>query len=288
MPSRDPGTFPLEQLQQWMQSVLQNPEGTDVSGILPAISEVIEASSQQSSEQRLQVYCNAYFARLLDCLREEFRTLCQFLGQEIFDGLAVVYLNLYPSRTYTLGELGADFPRFLEESRDQFRDPDAGELPPWVRFMVDLATLERVQSEVFDGPGTEGLKNVLSPDDLKQITPESWLQTRLEPAPCLRLLSLGYPVHEFTTAIRLNPEAQLSDPRPTWLAVTRRQYVLRRISLEEQEYQVLRRLVDGATIDQALEAVTKTMHIETLESLVKDIERWFESWTIEGFFIAVA
>lgn len=289
------GAFSLNQHQRWMQSVLQSHEGTETSGIQPPISQVIEASSRQTSEQRLQVYCNAYFARLLDCLREEFRTLCQFLGQEIFDGVAIAYLNQFPSRSHTLGQLGADFPRFLDEARDQFIvDSDSGiedsvtsESPPWIRLMVDLATLERVQSEVFDGPGTEGLKNVLSPDDLRRITPDNWLQTRLQPAPCLRLLALDYPVQEFITAVRQNPEAPLPDARSTWLAVTRRQYILRRISLEKQEYQVLKRLVHGATIDQALEAVMKAVEIESLESLVTEIERWFESWTIEGFFIGV-
>ncbi|MDB5389931.1 MAG: hypothetical protein JWM11_5577 [Planctomycetaceae bacterium] len=272
-----------------MQSVLQHPAGTDALSTGPQqISGIIDASSKQSSEERLQVYCNAYFARLLDCLREEFGTLTRFLGQEVFDELAVTYLNQYPSRSYTLSQLGADFPRFLAESRDKFSDPeetDSNGSPAWVQFLIDVATLERVQSEVFDGPGTEGLR-LISPEDLKRISPDNWSHTRLEPAPCLRLLALEYSAQDYIKASRLDPEAPLPDPQPTWLAITRRQYVLRRIPLEKQEFQVLRHLLDGATLGQALEVLD--VQTENLEHLVHDIERWFQSWTLEGFFISVS
>jgi hypothetical protein len=269
-----------------MQSVLQHPAGSEAD-VLPQISAVIEPTSKQTSEDRLQVYCNAYYARLLDCLREEFGALHRFLGQDVFDGLAIAYLEQYPSRSYTLAELGAHFPQFLAESRDKFGEleaADSGDSPSWVQFLIDLATLERIQSEVFDGPGTEGLQ-LITPDDLKCIAPENWSQVRLAAAPCLRLLTLKYPVHDYIKASRLDPETPLPEPAPTWLAITRRHYVLRRISLDQQEFEVLRRLIDGATIGQALGAVTLENH--SLESFLHDIERWFQSWTQEGFFASI-
>jgi hypothetical protein len=87
---------------------------------------------------------------------EEFPVLKHALGAEVFDAFAVGYLERYPSRSYTLFQLGANFPRFLAETRPEAGKGEGEALPVnWPDFLIDLATLELTFNEVFDGLGVE-------------------------------------------------------------------------------------------------------------------------------------
>lgn len=279
----NPQVFDLPTLQAWMQSALMDAAAPTAEPPV-RIEDVITASHQQTSRERFNVYANAYQARLVECLREEFATLCKFLEQDVFDGLATAYLQAHPSQSYTLADLGRQFPQFMQQAAEALEDdtnegtePTAG----GTRFLVELATLERLYAEVFDGPGIEGLP-LITPDDLKNIHPDAWPQVRFEPAPCLRLMEFHYPVHEFITACRHGTEPPVPDPYPTFLAVTRRQYIVRRVSLTEQQYQLLNLLSQGQPLGVALETVAD--NCEDFESFAKDIQQWFRDWTASGFF----
>ena len=156
----------VDELERWMQAVITHPRGVvsgiespdarDLIAILPAQAErVVTRSRALTAIERLEIYNRAYFGRLLECLREEFSVLATALGNDIFDAFAVGYLQSHPSQCYTLGRLGEKFPDFLAETRPPSAPADEGKAT-WPEFMIDLARLERVVNEVFDGPGAEG------------------------------------------------------------------------------------------------------------------------------------
>lgn len=280
----------LEQVQNWMQAVIMHPDGV-VAGIgsEPArrqidvaaeeVEQVVRRSRSQSSIERLQIYANAYYARLLECLREEFPALVHALGQETFDGFAFGYLQEYPSQSYTLANLGRHFPRFLAETRpaDTAGEEDG---PTWPELLIDMATVERIYSEVFDGPGIEGGR-ILQAEDLSGIRPEQWPEARLIPVPCLRLLSLRYPVHDYVSAVRHQTEAVLPEPSPTCLVITRREYVVRRSTVSPTEYQLLKALVAGETVGRAIEHAAETAESDTLAA---NLHGWFRDWAAAAYF----
>lgn len=270
-------SFDLPALQSWMQALMMDAESDHPDGA--CVDEVITASRQQTSRERLDVYCNAYQARLLECLREEFATLCQFLEQDVFDSLAVAYLGAHPSNSYTLANLGAQFPRFLSDFAQGHEDSFEG-----TQFLIDLATLERLYAEVFDGPGIEGLP-LITPDDLKNLSSQTLPSISFEPAPSLRLVEFAYPVHEFVTACRHGTEPPAPEPCQTWLAVTRRQYVVRRVPLTEQQFRLLKLLADRVPLGDSLERVAPLC--DDLDAFTRDIEVWFRDWTAAGFFQAL-
>lgn len=279
-------SFDLATLQSWMQSVMLDSESRRLDGGVANVDEVITASRQQTSRERLDVYRNAYQARLMECLREEFATLNQFLGEEAFIGLAVAYLQACPSRSYTLADLGARFPQFLRDSAPTAEDDIATEADgaQMVQFLVDLATLERVYAEVFDGPGIEGLP-LISTEFLRTLDPANWAEVRFEPAPCLRLVELAFPVHEFVTSCRQGTEPPPPEHQETWLAVTRRQYIVRRAALTRQQFQLLRLLSQGVPLGAALDDVADAC--TDVDAFSKDLERWFQEWTGAGYFQAI-
>src|SRR5690606_4793889 len=97
----------------------------------------------------------------------------------------------------------------------------------WPDFLIDLARLERLYSDVFDGPGIERMEP-LRGETLAVIPLELWSEVRLVAAPCLRLAYFDFPVHEFATSVRLAIEREIPGPSPTWLAVSRANYIVRR------------------------------------------------------------
>lgn len=276
----------LNDLQRWMQAVVIHPDGVEAGIESPAArgqidispqraGEVISRSHNQTSIQRLQVYANAYYARLLECLRDEFPALVHTLGEETFNGFAFAYLQAQPSRSYTLSQLGRSFPQFLADTRPDHADGRGS--PSWPDLLVDLATVERTYSEVFDGPGLEG-RRILRPEDVAAISPDRWPHMRLAPAACLRLLTLAYPVHEYISAVRHGKEAVLPNPSPTYLVVTRRDYVVRRIAVSQQEYELLSLLVSGATVGRAIERFAENTDVDD-ETLATNVRDWFQRWT---------
>ena len=267
----------LEAIQRWMQGVIMN------AGAAPAdddeeLRRTLTRSRRLTAAQRLAIYHNAYHARLLECLREEFPVLRQVLGEETFDAFAFGYLVAYPSRSYTLTQLGSRFAQYLTETCPA--DSDAGEAPAgWAAFVIDLAALEWTFSEVFDGPGVEG-EPLFDAAALAAISPECWLQTRLEPVPCLRLLRLRTPAHEYYAAARDGREPAPPAPRDTFLAVTRHDYVVRHHALEPAEFDVLAALAAGRTVAEAIMG-TAFVRGYAGAALLGD---WFRRWAANGFF----
>jgi hypothetical protein len=279
----------LARIQQWMQAVITHPAGVpaglqsseayralDVSP--EQVESVIDRSQAQTSIERLSVYANAYFARLLEVLAAEFPALVFALGENLFQEFALGYLREHPSRSCTLADLGSSFPEYLAKTRP----PRETGGPDWADFLIDLATLERTYSEVFDGAGAEG-QQLLQSDELRSLDAKQFLKLRFVPVPCLRLLSLRFPVHEYASAVRKQEHPDLPAPAPTWLAVTRRDYVVRRAAVSSPEFAALGVLVDGGDVAASLEAA-QAHWIGDVESLIPAVRGWFYNWSAARYF----
>jgi hypothetical protein len=286
----------LKQLQRWMQAVITNLEGVRTGVASPEARTVIDVSPEEvervvtrskalSGLERLEIYHRAYYARLIECLREEYPVLLHALGDEAFDAFAVAYLQKYPSRSYTLNRLGDYFRQYLSETRPESEMGEKVSPIDWPAFLIDLVTLEMTYNEIFDGPGVEG-NELLNLDQVLAITAERWPEARLEPVCCLRLLQLSYPVHRYYAAVRKKKEARLPKPSTTHLAITRRQFVVRRYELTRLQYRLLDALVRGATLGEAIRGVTERGG-PGLDRLAQNLRQWFRNWTAEGFFQAV-
>ncbi len=286
----------LDQIQRWMQSVIMHPRGI-VAGIaapeaqqqIPVapdeVESVITRSHALNSIERLQIYGNAYIARLLDVMAGEFPALQQSLGDDLFAAFAMDYLQAHPSRSYTLADLGEQFPAWLRETRSPREEGSPG--PDWADWMADLAALERDYSEVFDGPGVEN-DALLTPDDLLAIPQEQWPQLRLQPVVCLRLRSYRFPVHEYKSAITRGEEnPAIPSPEPVHLAISRIEYRVRRWQLEPLESALLHQVIAGLPLQAAIEASLTEDNLPDdfdLDGFADLLRGWFQKWAAAGFF----
>jgi hypothetical protein len=278
---------PLHLLQSWMQKVVTHPDGV-TAGItasstldnkavdLQRIGDVIKPSSRLGSLERLAIYSNAYFARLIECLGDEFPALKHSLGEDLFDSFAAAYIQECPSDSYTLSNLGRRFPQFLQHTRPV----DVPE-KSWPDFLIDLATLERTYSEVFDGPGPEtGWDDTSEAGQRSRpVCPEDVVLT---PVPGLRVLSLQFPAHEYVTSVRRNETPEVPPPSDTWLVITRRDFIVRRLSVSHPEYLLLREVLTGRNLGDAIATTIETTGISP-EVLQAKLSGWFQQWAAAGW-----
>ncbi|MCI0535507.1 MAG: DNA-binding domain-containing protein, partial [Verrucomicrobiales bacterium] len=301
----------VSRVQRWFQAVVTHPDGVEAGADsdeaqrlinLPPgqLEKVITRSRALSAAERLAIYANAYHTRLLECLGEVYPMLKRALGEEAFDGFAFGYLQEYPSRSYTLNELGRHFPPYLQETRptpdnseSESASVDAEDDQPalvqdWPDFLIDLARLEWAIYEVFDGAGVEG-QPLLQADQLLDILPQRWPQAQLHPVACLQLLTTRFPVNDYYTVLRKAKDDE-AVPIPSlcesFVALTRRQFVVRRYNLSRTEFELLHAIKEGQTIGAAVERAALTANAE-VDQLAADLKLWFRNWTAEGFFQSV-
>lgn len=172
----------LRDTQERFWQLITAPEGVEKGlgqlGIRPADLEAIICSDERrTAVERLDIYANMYFWRILDVLRDLYPRTVVVLGDGAFHNLVTDYLLAYPSSHPSLSRVGARLPRFLRERPDPER--------PW---LADLAELELARNEVFDLKDSEPL----TIDVLRELPPERFASLELPLIPACRVLRLGW------------------------------------------------------------------------------------------------
>ncbi len=234
-------TSGLAEIQRWLHTVVVEPG--DLARKLRVaraqddlgVEDVVAASGGAPILRRLEVYSRGYVMRLVECLRTDFPALNTYLGESVFDAFARAYVMEHPSHSPSLFELGSGFADFLERTR-----PDGARLDEPQRALLDLpaamARLERAVAEAQRAPGLEGTAPSVS-------VPLAWEvltgDTRVQAAPCLRLLDLPFPVVEFVESIERGEWSAPPAPSRCLIAVSRARYRVTRLALEPWQHRFL-------------------------------------------------
>lgn len=274
----------LQALEEWMLTTITHPQGVlagvaqaSETAIAPSVTSAVCTTVTWSAEERLGIYWNAYFARLHECLREEFPVLRQALGDDVFDEFAFEYLQTHPPTSYTLSRLGSQLPAFLAASRPHRE----GEVPDWADFLADLAAFEWTLSEVFDGPGPEGFE-ARSLSGFERVVLDCLVDAKVACASCLRLKRYQFPVHLYHAEVKRGNHPDLPEPQPSFVALTRRAFTVQHHTLDEIEFALLQRLLAGDSLGLALEKVGGNDKVILVE-VGTQIAGWFQTWVHAGF-----
>lgn len=223
---------PLSLLQQWMKTVVTERGGLaeklHAASRLHGLSaeDVVADKRGLSAQERLRIYAGGYVLRLLECMRADFPALRGFVGDAVFDAFARAYIIGEPPKSKSLYDLGANFPRFLKETK-----PEGFALDEGLRVMLDLppelARLERARAEVTRARGTE--------DDAGRAEPLSPLAVfgeglTLEATPCLRLVEMKFPLVAFLKSADRGERPEPPPPRRSFAAIGRSNW---RVRVEE-------------------------------------------------------
>jgi hypothetical protein len=154
----------------------------------------ISPNSRLSSFERLEIYNRQYWFRLTSAVSEDYPTLNALLGHQRFDSLILAYIHENPSTSWTLRDLGAKLPAFLE-GHPEFTGRRH-------RLAIDVARLEWAYVDAFDRPH----RTPLGTEEAQAIGPESTLFLQ----PHLQLLELSYPVDTLVLAVKRSaPETEV-------------------------------------------------------------------------------
>jgi len=252
------------------------------------VSEFIKPNDRLSSFERLQIYNRQYWYRLMDCLWDDYPGLRAILGARKFEKLRLAYLDRYPSRSYTLRNLGSRLAQFIAEE-PQYTQPHHA-------MCQDMAAFEWAQVVAFDSER----RPPLSADDLLGKNPA---KLRVALQPYITLLELRYPLDDFVLAVKKRDSAlrgeasnaveanrasgapsrvRLPRPKNIYLAVHRHDDSLYYKRLDPSAYPILTHLRDGATFARACAAaVPKECDAAQWAQMLRE---WFSVWTELGWF----
>jgi hypothetical protein len=136
------------------------------------LDEIVRSDEKAGAIERLEIYANMYFYRILDVMRETYPRLCALVGDDAFHNLVTDYLLTHPSRHPNLRNVGAQLPAFLDG------------------WHADLAALEWARFDVVD----EADATPLGFEALRALHPDAFAVLRLEPIPASRRIGARFAV----------------------------------------------------------------------------------------------
>lgn len=219
----------LGRLQLWMKTVVTErgsladklQTATQLHGL--NIEEVVAEKRDLSAHKRLGIYTSGYVARLLECMRADFPALRRFVGEPVFDAFAKAYIVTEPSHSPSLFDLGAGFPRFLDQTK-----PTNSEIGALLDLPADIARLERARTEVMRARGVEEEPAPPAFSPFEIFTSD----LKVQATPCLRLLELKFSLADFFDGDTDQEQPPPPEQRPTFVAIGRFDY---RIHVKEIE-----------------------------------------------------
>ena len=248
-----------------MQSVLVEPN----SGAAKP-DQFINESSRLTAARHLNIYRQSYTARLRECMKNQFSALAYALGEELFQMFADQYLDIHPSDSYTLNDLGEKFPDFLEETRP---DAEAEEKESWIDFMIELARFEYSLSEMFDEYAEEEivLADNSAPDEALKLIP------------VFQIFQHTYPVCRFYLDVIQQRKPELPFEEPSFCAVTRNNYRLSLLEIKPAQYHFLELLTKGNSIAEAKNNFINKYGFDE-KKFEKAWKIWRQTFIEAGFF----
>jgi hypothetical protein len=259
-------------LQAWLQDrVIAGTWATADDG---TARDVVVGSDALPAEARIGIYAQSYVQRLAECLRTEFPALRALIGDQVFSLFVGGYLSARPPRSFTLYDLGAGFPDYLEATRPlPHSGPGTDEALP-----ASLARLERAMAEAIRARGVEDAR---PPPDVPTLLHDP--AARLYLPDSLRLLQLDFDFSATLATLRDGQRPELPVPQDCRVAVARSRYRVRVHRLEAWQFAWLSALGERAGDVQAATKVATGAGLDGTGAVLAALLIWLPLAFEAGF-----
>jgi len=250
--------------------------------------ELVTPGPRLTPFERLELYSQGYWFRLLDALREDFAGLRTLLGRHPFEQLAAAYLADCPPDSFDLRRLGARLEAWLGKHLHHAVTRE--------RAALDMVRLESAEIEARDGAEWPALSST----ELGGLAADPSLELQ----PHLRLLDLAYPSDALLADVRRRAagrsgtvegaarpgkrpsvrRALMPQPENVYLAVHRREQSIYHKRLEPEAFVLLRTLQQGRTLSDAIQAAVDHADDGNVEEISGRLQQWFAEWAALGWF----
>lgn len=267
----------LLEVQKWFGSVIISPLEEDYSikeispsgqSIQDEASMYIRPSKTLKPYQRIEIYNQQYWWRLINILQEAYPCVVRLFAYADFNNLvAIPYLVKYQSRDWSLNTLGKNLPKWIEENYTAEDKP----------LVLDAALLDLQFQILFFQPQYPPINN----DELSV--------KRLYIQPSCSLLKFPYDLLVFRqNFLKQDSEYWMEHPFPelkkcpTFILFFRTSKgVVKSKSISEVEWSLLNQVKEGITVDDLCEWIENKPGPFRQEAET-NLQRWFGEWTIMG------
>jgi hypothetical protein len=245
--------------------------------VLAVATRLVKPAAKLSPEDRLRIYSNSYWGRLMEAVEDHSPALRALLGRRRFEVFARAYLARHPSRSFTLRNLCTKLADFvLAEPRLT---------APHTKLAHAIARFEHAQTIAFDGASRPALTKARTIRLLRN-------QGGARLQPYVSLLALDWPVDDFVPAIgrrefrrdetsnvaRLRPSAArprfaLPLPRKVWLVVHRHELKVYCKRIVPCAFSALEAIAQGKPLVKALAATGPRI---STARLYQSLEEWVQ------------
>jgi hypothetical protein len=265
----------LRALQELLYRRITEPERatpgqSDERGLPPGgVEALVRGDHQLSAVERIGIYADAYFFRLLDCLGEEFPSTLAVLGADNFAALAKRYLLDYPPTEPSILYAGRYLADFLSDHPFVQRWP----------FITELARLERAVLDVFHAPDAPAL----DVQALREVPSEEWPAVKLQAHPAVEIVHCKWRLSDILQAVEQGREWNDPEHEDASVLVWRQNAVVYYRSLESLERDALVMVKEGASFALICESVAAGVEETNHVAL---IGRLMARWLADGIIAA--
>lgn len=251
----------LERLQDTMMRYLLQPDADNEADCL----QWVDDQHGLAAPQRLNIYANAYKARLREVMDIDHEMLGLYLGDDLFEQMVTGYLAAYQSSYTSLRQYCDRLPEFLHQ------DPFFSQYP----ILSDLARFERRLFDAFDAAEGERAEQAV----LEQIPPQQWPGMGVRFHPSVQLCEFQSNAVESWQALKRG----IAPPEPYWgqahywLLWRNRSRVTEFISLSFWQYRLIQGFLGGSNLAEQCDVLLDTFEAnETPAQVLGAFQSWLE------------
>lgn len=281
--SSKPAPTRLQKMQEWFGKTITMPleenkyiQNTTPQGFLVAeeSARYIIPSPTLKPDQRIQIYNQQYWWRLLKTLQLNFPILTRMFGINAFnEEIGVPYLLRFPPNHWSLTTLGSQLTNWIESDYHEIDKV----------LLYQSALLDWTFSESFIAAQCPLLNLV----ELNESNVENFLNIPLYLQPHVHLFTWNYDLLSFRQAF-LKEEIDFWETHdfPELIATEPKFFVLYRTckytiawrEICEGEFTLLSYFKKGKSLEQACEEI-ENLKTSIRESIEKNLEQWLTQWT---------
>jgi hypothetical protein len=232
------------------------------------VGRMIRSDQHLRAIERINIYVDAYFYRLLDCLMEEFPATLAVIGSNKFGRLVHDYLVWRPPTEPSIFYAGRYLAEFL-------RDHSLAERCP---FIAELARLEIATLVSFHAPDLP----ILTDEAMRAIPARQWPMTELRSNPGVEILHGEWRVSDLLSAVERGDKWVEPGQETNAVIVWRRGTDVHYRILEDAETTALALLKKTASFAAICEAIAIA---NSSSDQVTLIGRLLARWLADGIII---
>lgn len=274
----------LKKTQEWFAGIIT--QSIDEDSRIPAISpsgvsieeeacSYIRPSPTLRPAQRIELYAQQYWWRLLSALQETYPLVTRLFGYHDFNRtLAIPYLLAYPPNHWSLNLLGTQLPQWIHEN---YTGTDK-------KLVYDSAVLDAAYHESFVAKSNTPLElSEQNAEDLSYL-----LSSQLYLQPYIRFFHFDYDLFSFRMEfLNESPEYWLDNDFPTLNKVDTPFVLFRNLhghiawdTISLAEMKLLTCFIEGSTIEKACEWLEQ-QGAAIFEEAESKLHIWVQGWIIK-------